>query len=237
MNESILHIATLIPARNEECLLPRCITSIQRAQEALPAGISSDLIIAVDSSTDKTYDIARSLVGKRGMVLTTNAGNVGVARALAAETALMRYAGSRQRCWLANTDADCKVPQTWLLDQVLLAGAGAQAVAGIVDVEDFSEHYAWVADRFRETYHIFSDGTHPHVHGANLGMRADVYLKAGGWAELATAEDHDLWRRISLRGCRRQSVAHLRVVTSGRRIGRAPNGFAAALAAHNEAVA
>jgi hypothetical protein len=29
------------------------------------------------------------------------------------------------------------------------------------------------------------------------------------------------------------SVSHIEVITSGRRIGRAPNGFAATLAAHN----
>ena len=49
---------------------------------------------------------------------------------------------------------------------------------------------------FRETYEIRPDGSHPHVHGANLGVRADAYLRAGGWADLRTAEDHDLWRRL-----------------------------------------
>jgi hypothetical protein len=35
-------------------------------------------------------------------------------------------------------------------------------------------------------------------------------------------------------GARRLSPIHVQVLTSGRRVGRAPLGFAAALAAHNE---
>jgi hypothetical protein len=38
-------------------------------------------------------------------------------------------------------------------------------------------------------------------------------------------------------GVRRVSVDHTRVITSGRRTGRAPHGFAEALAAHNEVAA
>ena len=159
---------------------------------------------------------------------------VGSARALAAQVALQRFQGQPQHCWFANTDADCEVPTTWLWDHLAIALRGVHAVAGIVDVLDFSEHLPHVAQRFRETYCIQDDGTHPHVHGANLGVRADAYVSAGGWAELATAEDHDLWGRLHAGGYARVSDAALKVVTSGRRTGRAPLGFADALAAHNE---
>ncbi len=83
---------------------------------------------------------------------------------------------------------------------------------------------------------IYADGTHPHIHGANLGVRADRYVDVGGWADLKTAEDHDLWGRLRRTGARLLSSAHLQVVTSGRRIGRAPSGFAGALMAHNDTV-
>ena len=84
---------------------------------------------------------------------------------------------------------------------------------------------------------IHPDGSHPHVHGANLGVRADAYLKAGGWSHVETGEDHDLWSRLTEAGLRRLSSSAITVLTSGRRVGRAPNGFAEALAAHNELVA
>lgn len=94
-----------------------------------------------------------------------------------------------------------------------------------------------MSERFRLSYLIRADGTHPHVHGANLGIRADVYLRSGGWSDRATAEDHDLWNRLFQNRAKRLSVGWVRVLTSGRRIGRAPHGFAAALAAHNEVAA
>ena len=39
------------------------------------------------------------------------------------------------------------------------------------------------------------DGTHAHVHGANLGIRADAYLDVGGWSDASLAEDHCLWNQ------------------------------------------
>jgi hypothetical protein len=138
--------------------------------------------------------------------------------------------------WLANTDADCVVPSTWLRDQIDFAASGIEAVAGIISVDSFEEHGPEVPALFHTTYSIHADGTHPHIHGANLGIRADRYLAVGGWADLKTAEDHDLWGRLRQTGGRLLSSAQLRVVTSGRRVGRAPSGFAGALAAHNHTV-
>jgi cellulose synthase/poly-beta-1,6-N-acetylglucosamine synthase-like glycosyltransferase len=70
------------------------------------------------------------------------------------------------------------------------------------------------------------DVTHPHVHGANLGIRADAYLDAGGWSDLALAEDHCLWGRVRACGWRVASSVACVVTTSGRLNGRAQGGFA-----------
>ncbi len=231
------HVCVLVPARDEEEHLPRCLQSILAACSALPSESSYDIVVAVDRSTDRTLAIAESILEERGTVVSLQAGVVGRARALAVQLALKRYGGPLNRCWLANTDADCCVPEAWLVDQVAMAKKGVEAVAGTVDVDSFTEHGPGVAALFRSTYAIFPDGSHPHVHGANLGVRADVYERAGGWADLRTAEDHDLWSRLAESGCRRISIGRMKVLTSGRRIGRAPHGFAAALAAHNEALA
>jgi glycosyltransferase involved in cell wall biosynthesis len=231
------HVCVLIPARNEEDLLPRCLRSVLKACSILPGNVTYDIVVVVDSSTDGTLAIAQSLVLDHGIVVSAEVGIVGKARAIAAAAALRRYRGPAQRCWLANTDADCCVPETWLLDHLSFAGSGVEAIAGTVDVDDFSEHHAEVSERFRLSYLIHPDGTHPHVHGANLGVRADVYLRSGGWNDLATAEDHDLWNRLSHHRTKRLSIGRVKVLTSGRRLGRAPHGFAEALAAHNEVAA
>jgi glycosyltransferase involved in cell wall biosynthesis len=235
MKPPVWHISVLVPARNEEALLPRCIASILAARSRLPAAVSCDVVVAVDRSTDRTQDIAEALLAGHGIVIAIQAGSVGAARAAAAETALRRYRGLPRYCWLANTDADCEVPIDWLADQLVIAERGIEAVAGIVTVDSFAGHDSGVAERFRLSYSVYADGTHPHVHGANMGVRADAYLRAGGWSSHQTAEDHDLWNRLHQSGHHRLSAAKLQVTTSGRRTGRAPHGFAQALAAHNGA--
>lgn len=231
------HICVLIPARNEEELLPRCLHSVLNACSKLPSEITWDIVVAVDASTDGTFEIAEEILAGHGEVIITDAGIVGCARAAAAQHALGRYDGMLSLCWLAHTDADCIAPEDWLVKQLFLAEEGIEAVAGIISVDTFCEHDPEVEERFHSSYFIDQDGRHCHVHGANLGIRADVYRRSGGWASLATAEDHDLWNRLGIAGPSRISTAAIWVITSGRRIGRAPHGFAEALAAHNEAFA
>lgn len=199
----------------------------------LPLCVTSDVVLVDDDSSDSTCVIGERLLRNRGIVVRVSDCIVGKARAAAAQTAIARYRGTSDRHWLANTDADCIVPETWLLDHLAVASTNAEAVAGIVSVDSFQEHGCQVSERFRKSYILHSDGTHPHVHAANLGVRADAYLQAGGWSALETAEDHDLWNRLRDLGSAQLSLSSLRVVTSGRRVGRAPMGFAQALAAHN----
>jgi cellulose synthase/poly-beta-1,6-N-acetylglucosamine synthase-like glycosyltransferase len=199
--------------------------------------VTSDIIVAVDSSTDRTGHLAKKLVAAHGKVIYTDSGLVGRVRAFAADAALERYHGPLTSCWLANTDSDCIVPDRWLIDQLALAEQNIEAIAGTVSVDTFVEHKPGAAKRFRDSYVIHRDGAHSHIHGANLGVRADLYARAGGWADLVTAEDHDLWKRIAIAGGRRVATSAIQVITSGRRAGRAPSGFAEALAAHNDAVA
>ncbi|MGA7313856.1 MAG: glycosyltransferase [Silvibacterium sp.] len=134
------HVCVLIPARNEEDLLPRCLRSVLKACSVLPANMKSDVIVVVDSSADSTYAIAQSMLGGHGTVISAEVGIVGKVRALAAAVALKRYSGPMDRCWFANTDADCCVPESWLLDHLCFAENDIEALAGTVDVDDFAEH-------------------------------------------------------------------------------------------------
>jgi hypothetical protein len=179
--------------------------------------------------------LRKPLLHGNGILVQIEARAVGRARSVAAKVLLERYSGPLNYCWLANTDADCVVPINWLTDHLAIAGQRIDGVAGIVDIDSYSEHDSCVQERFQLSYHIHADGTHPHVHGANLGVRADAYLLAGGWSALETGEDHDLWHRLRQTSHHLLSAAKLLVTTSGRRLGRAPHGFAEALAAHNEA--
>jgi glycosyltransferase involved in cell wall biosynthesis len=231
------HMSVIVPARDEEKLLPRCLRSVLTAAAMMAGAVTTDIVVAVNRSRDNSSRISQDLIGSHGVVVKTEFGTVGAVRSAAVATAISRCPTPLRRCWLANTDADSAVPPTWLMDQYIYALRGVEAIAGTIDVDSFNEHGPEVSERFRSTYLIEADGSHPHIHGANLGVRADVYRAAGGWSDLSTGEDHDLWRRLRDVDCRTLSTARLKVLTSGRRNGRAPKGFADALAAHNEAAA
>lgn len=227
------HLCVLIPACNEEALLSRCLKSVLYSITQLDPIHRVEVVLAVDSSTDNSYAIGQELLQNHGRVIQVALANVGYARKMATQHALQNYIGDLANCWLANTDADCIIPSEWLAYQLVLANQGYQGVTGIVDVDSFDEHAPWVPQKFKETYQIHADGTHPHVHGANLGVRADAYMQAGEWSAVKTAEDHDLWNRLKKLNISLISDAKLCVKTSGRKIGRAPDGFAQALARHN----
>lgn len=230
---SLWHVCVLIPARNEEALLSRCLDSVLKSVQRLEGYATTDIVLAADKCTDRTFALAEAKLRCTGTVIPVNAGAAGAARASAATLALSRLRSPLAHCWFANTDADCMVPPNWLMDQLRLACAGVEALAGTVKVDTFDEHEPEVESKFRASYTIHPDGSHPHVHGANMGIRGDAYVEAGGWSPLETAEDHDLWNRLVRAKRRVLSTSLIEVITSGRVVGRAPHGFAEALAAHN----
>ena len=228
--------AAVVPARNEAATITDCIESILRSATA--AGMGHDrfeVIIVADSCNDDTAGLARRALGGRGVVIEACAGSAGQARAIGTSRALARWATRRSPVWTVHTDADSIVPEGWLHRQRCVAEIGFAAVAGVVEIASLAEHSARTARRYHRFYAGPGDD-HPHVHGANLGVRDDAYRAAGGWSAIASGEDHTLWNAVRRAGYPTLSTRSIHVVTSGRRIGRAPDGFAAHLRSLGEAV-
>jgi len=211
----------VVPAHDEETLLPACLAALLRAARAVPVPVH--VLVVADACTDRTAAVARA-GGAR--VLGIRARNVGAARA-AGMTALLRLTAKRHgpaATWLATTDADTVVPAGWLRRQLQYAGAGWDVVLGTVTVAGWDEHPPHVPDAFAARY-AFGPGPHPHVHGANLGVRASAYRAAGGFRPLRTAEDHALLAAATQAGCAVLQAGDIAVETSARRQARAPDGF------------
>ncbi|OUM04096.1 hypothetical protein A8M77_03540 [Variovorax sp. JS1663] len=105
-------------------------------------------------------------------------------------------------------------------------------MCGSVGVEDWSHHVGhaeFVEARFLRTYCDRDD--HRHIHGANLGVAGDAYVRAGGFSEVARHEDVALVEALASTGARIAWSAKPRVVTSARRDARAQGGFGDALLA------
>ncbi|MGW7520219.1 hypothetical protein ACWGJ2_32030 [Streptomyces sp. NPDC054796] len=104
-------------------------------------------------------------------------------------------------------------------------------MVGTVTVGDWSPHTPATAARFRAHYTAHRaaaavpGAVHPHVHGANLAVRADAYTAVGGFPRVPTGEDRALVAALDAAGWRvRRTEAHP-VLTSARRVPRAPGGF------------
>jgi glycosyltransferase involved in cell wall biosynthesis len=230
-------VAVVVPARDEAALVGGCIASVLAAR--VPPGCDRWVVVVADRCTDATATLVGERLGDGGEVLVSGAGNVGAARRVGSAAALARFVAagrSLRSVWLLGTDADGTVPVGWIESHLRQADAGAVGVAGTVAVPSFAEHPPEVAQAFADRYVVEADGSHAHVHGANLGVRADAYRDVGGWRPLATGEDHDLWGRLRAAGHSLISTLEAPVLTSGRRAGRAPAGFAGLLASLAEPV-
>lgn len=233
-------IGVVVPAHNEEACLGACLRALALA--ALHPELRGEAVriaVVLDACSDGSREVVRRHAPPRDAAqpardgaihvdaggcdcLEIEAKNVGAARAAGADHLLAL--GAR---WLAFTDADTLVSPGWLAAQLQLhAGAGADVVCGSIAVEDWSahrQHAGLLRAHFAATYND-SDG-HRHIHGANLGVSAEAYRRAGGFAALACHEDVALVAALERTGARFAWSAAPRVLTSARTDARARGGF------------
>lgn len=227
-------VAVVVPARDEAERLPGCLASVLVAARACRVPVA--VVVVLDGCRDDSLAVARrALARHRGpwRVVDAAASCVADVRDDGIETALtmLRTRGHDGTIWVANTDADTRVPVDWLKGQVALAEAGADLVAGYAALDDDPvlsprarhAYAAYMAARARD------DGTHVHVYGANLGMRASTWRSVGGFPRVTVGEDTALVNAVTRAGGRVVRPVEPTVVTSARRHGRAPGGLAALL--------
>lgn len=217
-------VAVVIPANDEEELLPRCLEALDAAVDALrrsDPSLAITAVVVLDACTDGSGDVA---AGHSVHVRSIEERCVGAARTVGAAAAHdllgigVEHDGAR--VWLACTDADSVVPANWLTEHVASARAGVDLVLGRVrpDPLDLDE------DTHREWSRLHRSG-HPtgHVHGANLGVRWSAYAAAGGFAHVPEHEDVLLVEAVLAAGARVGPGPE--ILTSGRRTGRVAGGF------------
>lgn len=235
-------VAVVMPAHNEDQHIDRALRAVRRAADELQRlrpEVSARITVVLDSCTDRSAEITAGHVkaDPRFLALSVGFRSAGLSRAAGVRAALLdaprrspgpgsaapRWPG---RTWLANTDADSQVPVNWLVRQLQYADAGADAVLGSVE-PDAAGMDPELLRRWLEK-HPFEEN-HPHIYGANFGVRASAYLAAGGFPGQDSHEDRSLVE--SLRGLAFTVLAtdSTRVLTSGRTHARAPQGFGAYL--------
>jgi hypothetical protein len=174
-------VSVVIPCKNEEATLGRCLTAL-RDQRPAPVRI----VVVDNGSTDASPRIAAELADE---VLQITGGTVAGLRnagaALAGEVAV-----------LAFVDADCEVAPGWI--SAALQGlqdadlVGARMLAGPAA--------SWVARRWAA---IESAGAHQgsQVWSGHLAVNRALFDRIGGFdARLGTGEDSDLGLRVRAAG-------------------------------------
>ena len=228
MSTGVLAVVVVVPARDERDLIGQCLDALEAAVERVELQVLT--VVVLDSCTDDTES---ALCGRRVVAVASTAGCVGAARAAGVRTGLARLPGIPvDQVWIASTDADSAVDPSWLQHQIALADAGADLWLGTVRLARDSAP-APLAAAWTATYSAADD--HHHVHGANLGVRASAYRRVGGFAPVSVDEDVHLADAVAPDPAAmvvRSAAAP--VTTSGRRVGRAPDGFAAYLEALDE---
>ena len=230
---SAARLGVVVPARDEEELLPGCLAALQAAvADPRRSGIPVRLVVVADGCTDDTAAIARAA----GVVVLSGgrpgSGNVGAARDAGVRWLLADAAAAGvppERLWVATTDADSVVPEDWVVLHETAAASGVDAVVGTVAVRDWTGHGPQVAEAFQAAYSAWQAGgpaaVHPHVHGAHLGVRGSAYLACGGFPAVPVSEDVALVRALEQSGATILRTPASPVLTSARRVPRARGGF------------
>ncbi|OLT21707.1 hypothetical protein BJF81_15010 [Ornithinimicrobium sp. CNJ-824] len=230
-------VLVVVPARDEQDEIGGCLTSVAAAaaEVDLPVVVSVVLHRCTDRTAERVDEVVAAHPDVRWVVQDSDADSLGGARADGVEAG--RSHGTLAdldpvTVWVASTDADSRVPHTWLRAQRDLADRGLDLVLGTVEPrEDGSE-----SARLWHAQHHLAEG-HLGIHGANLGARLSAYDQAGGFPALDDGEDVQLVRAVRDGGMPWTSTDRTRVVTSSRRRGRAGKGFARFLRRLDDAVA
>lgn len=199
-------ISVVVPAFNEEKLLPACLESLF-AQDYEG---EIEILVVDNASTDGTADVARRY-GAR-VIAEPRRGYC---------NALMCGFAAAQGEIIACTDADTIVPPDWIQRLVREYDRRPDIVAVGGDIEfDHPNWKSWTLTHFLIPWINRIDRGNPagpHLWGANLSVRRDAFLAVGGWnPRFSLQADSELSERLRKAG-RVVVLESLRVRTSSRR--------------------
>lgn len=205
----------VVPAFNEEALLPSCLKAIQAEIER--SGFDAEIVVVDNASTDGTAAVAGSFAGvtvvheaRKGLVQARKAG-------FEASTGVL----------VANIDADTLVPPGWLdrVDAEFARDPALVAVSGPYDYYDVPLRIRAAARMF----YVVGFGTYcvnryvlrvgSMVQGGNFVIDRAALIRAGGFDPSFTfyGEDTDIARRMAKVGSVKFTWS-LMAKSSGRRL-------------------
>ena len=229
-----LDAVVVIPARNEEAHIAACLHAL-----AAQTVSSFETIVVLDACVDSTETVTKRTAAHLGLTVHLTSGpgeGSGPARRIGMDLAAERLlAAGVPDGLIASTDADTCPTASWLERQLIHVRAGAQVVAGRVELDPIEraelpdgalrrrEHAA--VQRLERVRRIDAGAEHHHFAGASLGITAAVYRSVGGLEPTSALEDATFAARLTAQGVPIRRAADVQVHTSARRRGRARRGL------------
>ena len=190
-----IRLSFVVPAFNEEALLPSCLQAIQAEVER--AGIAAEIVVVDNASTDRTAEVAASFPG----VTVVHEARKGLVQA--------RKAGfdASSGVLVANIDADTLVPPGWIdrVEAEFARDSKLVAVSGPYDYYDVPMRIRAAARLF----YMVAFGSYcfnryvlrvgSMVQGGNFVIQREALIRAGGFDPSFTfyGEDTDIARRMA----------------------------------------
>jgi len=220
-------VLVVVPARDEQDEIAGALTAIAGATRAtgLPVTVVTVLDRCVDRTAQVAEDTRRAHPDVSWLTVEAVSGRLGGVRGEGVAAGRTAYPLlPSDQIWVANTDADSRVPPGWLTDQLEIADRGFDLVLGTVEPIDDGTRPEVL--RLWHAEHDLAEG-HTMIHAANLGVRLSAYDVAGGFPAVDDSEDAGLVAGVrDASWLPWTSTDRTRVRTSARRHGRAGKGFA-----------
>lgn len=236
-----------VPVRNEEERIAACLLALD-AQDGLAPG-SLGLVMFLNNCTDRTEAIVADLVPRlsipvRILVEDFAGAHAGWARRRAMDAAAAWLGDAGQAGIILSTDADSRVPPNWIARNRAAIQAGADAVAGRVELDAAEAALLPPAlparGRLEDIYDALITEAearldpdpndpwpcHRTAIGATLAVTRAAYLQVGGMPEIPLGEDGAFIARLLEHGLRVRHATDVCVTISARLAGRAPGGVA-----------
>lgn len=233
-----------IPAHNEAGEIAGCLQAIAAQRGARAHGV----VLCLNNCTDSTEAIVERLapslpysVDVLAVQLPPERACAGVARRIAMDRAAL-LAGPRGI--VLTTDADGRVLPDWLAANLAAIAAGADAVAGTVDIDPAGAAlipaHLHAADAAECAYAAALDEIawrldpephdplprHDQHNGASIAVTVEAYRRAGGMPAIRLAEDRQFFDALRRVDARIRHESGVRVIVSARLFGRARGGMA-----------
>lgn len=245
-----------IPIRNEAERIAACLRAIDDQRDLVSGSLGA--VLFLNNCTDGTDRIVEELrptlsIPLRVIVVTYEGAHAGWARRAAMDAAaawIGEEAG--EAATLLSTDADSRVPPDWVARNLAALQAGADAVAGRIelDADEAALLPPSLHDRGRleDTYSALLTEAEARIDpdpydpwpchrttiGATLAVRLSVYRQVGGMPAIPLGEDGAFVAALLAQGFHVRHAPDVVVTVSGRLTGRAAGGVADTIRARCE---